>query len=91
MTETQSEEDVPDLTVSEAARIARLSVDTIRRYSDSGKLRSFRTPSNQRRFLRSDVEALLTLSPSTPTARPVDDLPPVSAGRASSSSKRTAA
>lgn len=32
----------------------------------------------------------LILSPSTPTARPVDDLPPVSAGRASSSSKDAA-
>ncbi|GAB2519821.1 helix-turn-helix domain-containing protein [Paramicrobacterium agarici] len=45
--------------VSEAARIAYLSVDTIRRYADSGKLPSVRTPGNQRRFRRADVEALL--------------------------------
>jgi len=45
--------------VSEAARIAQLSVDTIRRYADAGQLASSRTPSGQRRFRRADVEALV--------------------------------
>jgi len=47
------------VTVSEAARIAYLSVDTIRRYADKGLLPVVRTPSNHRRFRRSDVESLM--------------------------------
>lgn len=37
---------------------------TVRRWSDAGKLAAIRTPGGQRRFRRSDIEALL---PSTPT------------------------
>lgn len=55
--------------IGDAARIACLSVDTIRRYSDAGHLITFRTPGNQRRFRASDVRNLLTLStPSSVTA-----------------------
>lgn len=57
VTHTQDDDDL--VTVSEAARISFLSVDTIRRYSDKGILRTLRTPSNHRRFRRSDVEALM--------------------------------
>lgn len=52
------------LTISEAARLSNFSADTIRRYSDSGKLASFRTPANHRRFRAADVLNLLT--PSSP-------------------------
>ena len=73
VTHTQDEvtRDVTDanLTVSDAVRITRLSADTIRRYSNTGKLPTFRTPGNQRRFRDSDVRALLTRqeAPSTDT------------------------
>jgi DNA-binding transcriptional MerR regulator len=58
VTHTQEPDDY--VTVSEAARIARFSTDTIRRYSDKGILATVRTPANHRRFLRGDVLALLT-------------------------------
>ncbi|WP_292727164.1 helix-turn-helix domain-containing protein [Microbacterium sp. UBA837] len=57
VTHTQDPDEL--VTVSEAARIAFLSVDTIRRYADKGVLAVVRTPSNHRRFRRADVEALL--------------------------------
>lgn len=56
VTHTQDADDL--VTVSEAARIAFLSADTIRRYADKGLLPVVRTPTNHRRFRRSDVEAL---------------------------------
>lgn len=59
MTLTHAQETDDYVTVSEAARIAFLSTDTIRRYSDKGILATKRTPANHRRFLRSDVKALL--------------------------------
>lgn len=48
-----------NLTVSDAVRITSLSADTIRRYSNDGKLRTFRTPANHRRFTEEDVRALI--------------------------------
>lgn len=66
MTLTHTQETDEYVTVSEAARISFLSNDTIRRYADKGILASVRTPSNHRRFLRSDVLALLTPVVSTP-------------------------
>jgi predicted site-specific integrase-resolvase len=48
-----------NLTVSDAVRITRLSADTIRRYSNDGKLRTFRTPANHRRFTEKDVRGLI--------------------------------
>jgi excisionase family DNA binding protein len=44
-----------DLTVSQAARLARVSVDTIRRYTDDGTLPSYRTPKNARRIILTDL------------------------------------
>jgi len=38
------------LTTSEAARHLGVSLSTVRRWSDSGHLRGFRTPGGQRRF-----------------------------------------
>jgi excisionase family DNA binding protein len=48
------------LTVSEAARRLGLSIDTIRRYGDSGRLPVVWTPTGQRRFRPEDVDALLS-------------------------------
>lgn len=46
------------LSVSEAAHELGVSADTIRRWDKAGRLKSFRTPTNHRRFLRADIEAL---------------------------------
>lgn len=63
---THTHEDDGYVGISEAARISFLSVDTIRRYADKGILDVRRTPGNQRRFLKSDVEALLRREDNTP-------------------------
>lgn len=55
------------VTVGEAAAIATVSTDTIKRWEKAGRIESLRTPTGHRRFRRSDVEALL--QPATPTAR----------------------
>lgn len=61
MTKVTHTEQASDLvTVAEAARLIYVSADTIRRYSNSGKLPTLRTPANHRRFLKSDVIGLLT-------------------------------
>jgi excisionase family DNA binding protein len=48
------------LTIGEAAERLGMSITTVRRWADSGHLLSVRTPGNQRRFRRADVDALLT-------------------------------
>ncbi len=48
------------LSIGAAARILQVSVQTVRRWDEAGSLESIRTPGNQRRYRRSDVEALLT-------------------------------
>lgn len=47
------------LSVGQAARALGVSVTTIRRWTDQGILGAARTPGNQRRYLRTDVEKLL--------------------------------
>jgi excisionase family DNA binding protein len=47
------------LTVSDAAELLGVSVDTLRNWCDAGKVRHYRTPGNQRRFRREDLLALL--------------------------------
>lgn len=47
------------LPVGEAARILGVSTDTMRRWHREGVLSAVRTVGNQRRFRRSDLEALL--------------------------------
>lgn len=48
------------LPIGEAARLLGVAVSTVRRWDASGDLKSVRTPGNQRRFRRSDVERLRT-------------------------------
>jgi excisionase family DNA binding protein len=47
------------MTTGEAANQLGVSVQTVRRWERSGALAAVRTPGNQRRFRRSDVDALL--------------------------------
>jgi len=48
------------LTVGEAATIAGVHVDTIKRWEKAGLISSLRTPVGHRRFRRADVEKLLS-------------------------------
>lgn len=57
MPTTNSSDDDQLIGVSEAARILHVSADTARRYADKGLIPSTRTLTNQRRFLRSQIEA----------------------------------
>jgi diguanylate cyclase (GGDEF)-like protein/excisionase family DNA binding protein len=47
------------LRLSEAADALGIGLNTLRRWSDSGKLTCYRSPGGHRRYRRSDVEALL--------------------------------
>ncbi|GIV13148.1 MAG: hypothetical protein KatS3mg021_1430 [Fimbriimonadales bacterium] len=49
----------PVLTLEETARLLGVCPATIRRYTDRGWLRHFRTEGNQRRFRLSDIVAFL--------------------------------
>lgn len=46
------------LTVAEVAAMSGLSLDTIRRYADAGRLRAVRTPVGHRRIDPADAAAL---------------------------------
>lgn len=50
---------VPTMTVGEAARRLGVSVETVRRWADAGRIRVVVLPSGHRRFYASDIEALL--------------------------------
>ena len=47
------------LTAGQAARQLQVSIDTVRRWGEAGKIPMLRTPTGNRRFRRSDVEAVL--------------------------------
>jgi excisionase family DNA binding protein len=49
----------PGLSTSEAARHLGVSLSTIRRWSDMGHLRGYRTPVGQRRFSVEQLDAFL--------------------------------
>jgi excisionase family DNA binding protein len=56
------------LSVSEAARHLGVSLSTVRRWSDAGHLRGYRTPGGQRRFTQEQLDefmASLQRGPST--------------------------
>jgi excisionase family DNA binding protein len=50
------------LTISEVAKAFGVTVATVRGWDKAEKLTAVRTPGNQRRFNRADVEALLAPS-----------------------------
>ena len=59
------------LRVGEVAERFGVTVVTVRTWERQGKLQAIRTPGNQRRFLASDILALLT--PTTPAeSSPLD-------------------
>jgi excisionase family DNA binding protein len=49
-----------DMAIGEVAKCFGVTVGTVRNWELKGHLTSIRTPGGQRRFRRSDVEALLT-------------------------------
>ena len=55
------------VTLTEACRLLGVSPSTIRRWGDTGMVRTFVTPGGHRRFSRAGLEALL---PDRPTVRP---------------------
>jgi excisionase family DNA binding protein len=58
----------PDwVTLTEACRLLGVSPSTIRRWGDTGMVRTFVTPGGHRRFSRAGLQALL---PERPTSRP---------------------
>ena len=48
------------LSTSEAARHLGVSLSTVRRWSDAGHLRGYRTPGGQRRFTVEQLDEFLT-------------------------------
>lgn len=54
---TQQPDDL--LTPGQVAAIFKVSVTTVGKWADDGKLPSFRTPGGQRRFRRTDISAFL--------------------------------
>lgn len=59
MESRHTQEPPPVLTIGEAARALGVSVDTLRRWADSGQIRTVVLPSGHRRFYAEDVTALL--------------------------------
>ena len=53
----------PTISLSGAAAIAGVSVSTLRRWADEGRLPSFRTPGGHRRFRVADVQRALAPAP----------------------------
>jgi excisionase family DNA binding protein len=47
------------LPIGTAARLLGVSVDTVRRWADDGKIKGQRTAGGQRRFPRSEIDRLL--------------------------------
>jgi excisionase family DNA binding protein len=47
------------LTSSQAARYLGISLATIRRWADAGKIQYWRTPGGQRRFSREECDSLV--------------------------------
>ncbi len=50
------------LTLGQAARYLGVAQSTIRKWSDSGRVRAFYTPGGHRRFRRTDLEAFVETS-----------------------------
>lgn len=61
------------LSVRAAADLLGVHVDTVRRWTDEGRLPESRTPGGHRRIARADVEALLAGTGSAPTTASLPD------------------
>lgn len=53
------------LTISEAAKYLHVSPNTLRRWDANGKLIAYRTPTNLRRYTRTQLEQAFTLPTQT--------------------------
>jgi excisionase family DNA binding protein len=53
-----------DMAIGEVAKCFGVAVSTVRNWELKGHLTAIRTPGGQRRFRRTDVEALLTVKES---------------------------
>jgi excisionase family DNA binding protein len=62
-----STQDPSWVTLTEACRLLGVSPSTVRRWGDSGMVRTYTTPGGHRRFSRAGLEAML---PVRPTSRP---------------------
>src|SRR5512141_1692944 len=67
MTTAASAKDPEWVSLTEACRLLGVSPSTVRRWGDSGMVRTFLTPGGHRRFARAGLEAML---PGRPTTRP---------------------
>ena len=67
------------LRLKETAALLGVSLNTLRRWSDAGKIISYRSPGGHRRFRRSDVERLLA-GQATPGTPPSAGTPSVTGG-----------
>jgi excisionase family DNA binding protein len=61
-TERSSLGDTDWLTLGQAARYLGVAQSTIRKWSDSGRVRAFKTPGRHRRYRRDDLDAFLERS-----------------------------
>src|SRR5881628_1583360 len=59
------------LTLGQAARYLGVAQSTIRKWSDSGRVRAFKTPGRHRRYRRADLDAFLDRSAPETRAGPV--------------------
>ena len=62
MIATTNPDEMEYISPAEASHIASLTTKTLTRMADAGTIRAKKLPSGHRRYLRSDVEALLTPS-----------------------------
>jgi excisionase family DNA binding protein len=62
------------LTLGQASRMLGVDQSTLRRWTDAGKIRSFRTPGGHRRFAEADVEAIIAGHGSHPGSGRYGDL-----------------
>ena len=59
------------LTLGQAARYLGVAQSTIRKWSDNGRVRAFKTPGRHRRYRRRDLDAFLERSAPEPRSGPV--------------------
>src|SRR3954452_5516423 len=67
----QTQDEADWLTLGQAARYLGVAQSTIRKWSDSGRGRAFKTPGRHRRYRRSDLDAFLERSAPESRAGPV--------------------
>lgn len=63
MSDSNAYADPVALPIGEVARLAGVTVATVRNWERAGKIKAFRTPGGQRRFWLSEVKAALPSSP----------------------------